>query len=96
MCVCIVMEYCPDGDMFGRLEKCHRGSGKLDEATLRDWVKQLCKALDYLHTYKVGVLLLKSKCARGVYLKNIFAESDCAPGYQTFECVHEWAGVQVR
>ncbi|CAH1790141.1 unnamed protein product [Owenia fusiformis] len=55
-CYCIVMEYCP----YGQLYEVLRDGKEIPPALLLDWAKQIVSGMSYLHTHKMVHRDLKS------------------------------------
>uniref|UniRef100_A0A7S4PBT7 non-specific serine/threonine protein kinase n=1 Tax=Guillardia theta TaxID=55529 RepID=A0A7S4PBT7_GUITH len=68
MYVVLVMQYAPDGDLFSRLEKAHKEQRHIPEDTIRKWLLQLCKALDYIAGKRI--------IHRDVKLANVLIDGD--------------------
>ena len=55
-CFCIVMEYCPYGQLYEML----RRDVKLPICLLLDWTRQIADGMSYLHAHKIIHRDLKS------------------------------------
>lgn len=47
--LCIMMEFCPNGDLFDRLER-DRAKGAVPFAKIATWAGQACEAVRYIHS----------------------------------------------
>lgn len=52
----LVMDFVPGQNLLQKLQEAHRAQRHLVEATVLDWVEQLCDTLTYLHTRTPPVL----------------------------------------
>ncbi|KAF5839493.1 kinase-like domain-containing protein [Dunaliella salina] len=63
--LCIVMDYCSEGDLYGLLQK--RRGVPLPEDTILDWFVQLCLSLKHVHDRKI--------LHRDIKTQNVFVSS---------------------
>jgi len=64
-CYCIVMEYCP----YGQLYEVLRDGKDIPPTLLVSWTKQIATGMSYLHTHKIIHRDLKSpKLVRAMYI----------------------------
>ncbi|KAL4235214.1 Serine/threonine-protein kinase Nek4 [Mactra antiquata] len=70
--LCIVTEYCPNGDLSDYIENQH--GNKLEEDRLIEWFRQIASAVEYLHS--------KNIIHRDLKVQNVFldANMDCKLG----------------
>mmetsp|Transcript_37521 Transcript_37521/g.91198 ORF Transcript_37521/g.91198 Transcript_37521/m.91198 type:complete len:276 (-) Transcript_37521:840-1667(-) len=68
MFVVLVMSYAPNGDLFNKLERAHREQKHIPEETIRKWLVQLLKALEYVGNKRI--------IHRDVKLANVLLDGD--------------------
>jgi NIMA (never in mitosis gene a)-related kinase len=50
--LCIVMEYCPEGDLQKRIQS-QRENGNFSDSQILTWFTQICLALSHMHSKKI-------------------------------------------
>jgi NIMA (never in mitosis gene a)-related kinase len=51
--LCIVMDYCAYGDLSQKIKAAQKSGTPFSEAQIWDWLAQLCRALDHIHSNRV-------------------------------------------
>ena len=57
---CIIMEHCPNGQLYTHLSKLNSEKTFLKPSLMIDWLKQIANGMNYLHSHKIIHRDLKS------------------------------------